>query len=109
TNSQKVALSHLERDGSLTISALARLAGVRPQSMSATVAAMEAQGLVAAKPDPKDGRQMLYALTPACMDYLRTMRAAREDWLYSALLSKLSPTQRADLARAVPLVALLAD
>ena len=109
SNSQKIALTHLERDGALTVSALARLSAVRPQSMSATISALEAQGLVSASPDPEDGRQMLYALTPACVEYLRTMRAAREDWLYNALTSKLTATQRADLARAAPLIALLAD
>jgi len=109
TNSQKVTLAHLERDGALTVSALARIENVRPQSMSATVAALEAQALVRCAPDPDDGRQMLYTLTPACIEFLRTMRAAREDWLFGVLLSKLTPAQRAELARAVPLIARLAD
>ena len=35
---QKMVLAHLEKGGPATVSALARMEGVRPQSMSATVA-----------------------------------------------------------------------
>ena len=63
TASQRFALGRLSREGPLTVTALARAEGVRPQSMGATVAVLEAQGLVAGAPDPADGRQTLLSLT----------------------------------------------
>ncbi len=46
TPSQVSALLRLEREGPSTVSTLARGEGVRPQSMGATVATLEAAGLV---------------------------------------------------------------
>src|ERR1700761_2814111 len=68
TPSQTAVLSHLDRDGPTTVTALARSEGVRSQSMGATVAVLEAAGLVKGSPDPKDGRQTILALTPACRE-----------------------------------------
>jgi DNA-binding MarR family transcriptional regulator len=64
--SQVNVLRRLEREGPITVSALARAAGIRSQSMGATVAALQSAGLVAGAPDPADGRQTLLSLTPAC-------------------------------------------
>ena len=106
---QKSALSHVEREGPLTVSSLARIEGVRPQSMGATVAALEAAGLVRGAPDPEDGRQTLMSLTPACVEMLRAGRAARQDWLQHAIRSHLTADEQQELARAVRLLARLAD
>ena len=109
TSSQKSALSHLEREGPATVSTLARIEGVRPQSMGATVAALEAAGLVQGAPDPDDGRQTLLSLTPACLEIVRASRAAREDWLLQAIHAHLAPDEQQELARAVRLLARLVD
>ncbi len=106
---QKMVLAHLEKGGPATVSALARMEGVRPQSMSATVAGLEAAGLVRGAPDPADGRQTLMSLSPACVEMLRVGRAAREDWLFRALRSKLSADETEQLARALPLIARLVE
>ena len=66
TPSQAAVLLRLERDGPATVTSLARAEGIRPQSLGATVAVLEAAGRVAGAPDPGDGRQTLLALTPAC-------------------------------------------
>ena len=45
TQSQMSVLGHLDRNGPTTVTALARMEGVRSQSMGATVAALETAGL----------------------------------------------------------------
>src|ERR1700712_4078661 len=59
TSAQKAVLLRLERDGPATGSALARAEAMRPQSMGAIIAALEAAGFVAGAPDPSDGRQTI--------------------------------------------------
>lgn len=109
TSSEMVALGHLERVGPTTVTALARAEGVRPQSMGATIASLQAAGFVEASPHPTDGRQSVIALTPACLDWLAASRAAREDWLHQALDERLSPDEQARLAEAVTLLRRLVD
>jgi DNA-binding MarR family transcriptional regulator len=109
TDAQKSVLLRLERDGPATVSMLARAEGVRPQSMRMTVAALEAAGVVSGKPDPKDGRQTFLSLTPAFLKFVRTGRAAREDWLFRALEGQLSAREREQLAAALKLFGKLAD
>ena len=109
TPSQKAALSHLERNGPATISGLAREEAVRPQSMSVTVLALEEAGLVQRSADPSDARKNLFSLTPACVEMLRVARLACEDRLLRAMRSKLDLSEQKDLARAVRLLARLAD
>jgi DNA-binding MarR family transcriptional regulator len=94
----------LEREGPATVSALAKAEGMRPQSMSETVALLKTAGLLAGTPDPADGRQTLIALTPACERSLRANRSAREDWLFHAIRQKLAPAEQAQLAAACGLL-----
>ena len=109
TSSQKSALLRLEREGPATVSTLARAESVRPQSMGATVAALEAAGLVSGTPDPSDGRQTLFSLTAACRKWVRATRAAREDWLHRAIQTHFSSKEQGELARVVKLLERLAD
>jgi DNA-binding MarR family transcriptional regulator len=98
TPSQAAVLRHLSHDGPTTVTALARMEGVRSQSMGATVDGLETLGLVKGSPDAKDGRQTILSLTPACRDMIRTGRAARQDWLLRAIQTKLSAEEQAQLA-----------
>ena len=109
TPSQVSAMLRLESDGPATTSGLARAEGMRPQSMAAVVAALEAAGLVSGEPDPRDGRQTLLSLTDACRQWIADGRAARQDWLTRALEARLSPDERATLAEAVTLLRRLAE
>ncbi len=109
TASQTAILVRLDRDGPATVTALAREEGMRPQSMGANVAALEAAGLVHGAPDPKDGRQTLLSLTLACRERIQAGRLAREDWLAQAITKTLSPEQQDDLARAVSLLRRIAE
>jgi DNA-binding MarR family transcriptional regulator len=109
TGSQKSALLRLERDGPATVTTLARAEGVRPQSMGATVSALEAAGLVNSSPDPTDGRQTILSITAACREWIRASRAAREDWLFRAIQAKLAPGEQEELVAAVELLKRLAE
>lgn len=109
TWSQAAVLIRLERDGPATVSALARADGVRPQSMGATVAALEAAGLVKGSPDPADGRQTILSLTDSCRELIKANRAAKDDWLFRAIQTKLSPAEQEKLSAALELLKRLAD
>lgn len=109
TPSQAAVLQHLAAQGPATVTVLARLEGVRPQSMGATVAGLETLGLVAGSPDAMDGRQTILSLTPACRELIKTGRAARQDWLLRTIQSRLSADEQAQLAFAMPLLGRLVD
>lgn len=109
TNAQKAVLLRLERDGAATVTALAHAEGIRPQSMGATIAALEAAGLVEGAPHPSDGRQTLLSLTEHCRQWIAAGRAAREDWLFRALDQQFSADELAALAHVLPLLERLAD
>lgn len=104
TSSQLAALTRLERDGASTVTVLARAESMRPQSMGANMAALEAAGLVSGSPDPADGRQTLWSVTPACRKRIREARAAREDWLFRAIQNELSHAEQTRLATAIALL-----
>jgi DNA-binding MarR family transcriptional regulator len=109
TSAQKSVLLRLERDGPTTGSALARAEAMRPQSMGAIVAALEAAGYVAGAPDPSDGRQTIVSLTDHFRDWVSTGRAARQDWLLRALQARLTAQEQRQLAGAVELLKRLFD
>jgi DNA-binding MarR family transcriptional regulator len=109
TESQLAVLRRLDKDGPATVSALARAEGMRPQSMGANVAALDAAGLVSGAPDPKDGRQTILSLTAACRERVKASRTAREDWLYRTLQTKLEPAEQEQLTRAVELLKRLVE
>ena len=109
TPSQVAVLHRLEEGGPATTSRLARVEGMRSQSMGSVVAALEAAGLVAGAPDPSDGRQTLLGLTEHCRTWLSQGRAARQDWLSSAIEKRLSPDDQLQLIQVLPLLLRLVD
>jgi DNA-binding MarR family transcriptional regulator len=104
SESQRAALLRLERDGPMTVSALARAEGMRSQSMGAIVAALEAMGQVTGSSDPNDGRQTILSVTPSFKASLAVSRAARQDWLSHGIQDKFTFDEQQDLARAVALL-----
>jgi DNA-binding MarR family transcriptional regulator len=104
TWSQLCVISRLDREGPATVTTLARAEGVRPQSMGATVSALESAGLVGGSPDPGDGRQTILSLTDTCKEWLKAGRAAKEDWLSRAIQTNLAPAEQEELAHAVELL-----
>jgi DNA-binding MarR family transcriptional regulator len=109
TPSQVSVLLRLEREGPTTMSNLARAEGMRPQSMGSAVALLEAAGFVSGAPDPNDGRQTILSLTDTCREWIREGRAARQDWLFRIIQSRLSPREQKDLAATVELLKRLVD
>ena len=57
------ALARLDRTGPATPGALAKVEQISPQSMGATLGALEARGLIERHPDPADGRRVVLSVT----------------------------------------------
>jgi DNA-binding MarR family transcriptional regulator len=109
TPSQISVILRLESEGSATVSSLARVEGMRPQSMAAVIGPLEAAGLLRSAPDPSDGRQTLLSLSKTCQKWIQDGRAARQDWLTRTIQSKLSGQEQGKLAAAVELLARLVE
>ncbi|MFD6357299.1 MarR family winged helix-turn-helix transcriptional regulator [Nocardia tengchongensis] len=109
TPSQAVALSRLGTDGPLSVADLARAERVRPQSMRTTLATLEERGLVTRAPHPTDQRQVLLSLSDEGRRLLTLAHHAKEDWLATAIITKLSPAEQDSLITAIPLLARLVE
>jgi DNA-binding MarR family transcriptional regulator len=108
TPSQVAVVSRL-LTGSATLSELARAEGMRPQSMSAIIAALEQANLVTGAPDPTDGRQTVLSVTESARASIEANRAAKNDWLSRAIAAHYTDAERAELVRAIDLLARLLD
>ena len=106
---ENAALTRLNRSGPTTSSALAKLEQISPQSMGATLAGLEARGLVARHPDPQDGRRVLLSVTEAGHRVLQDKRNARTRQLAEALSARFTPGEIRQLAAAAPLLERLAQ
>jgi DNA-binding MarR family transcriptional regulator len=102
------ALARLDR-GPATASALARLEQISPQSMGATLASLEAKGLIERRPDPDDGRRAVLSVTGAGLGWLRSKRNARTELLAKALSAGFTPAELQVLITAAPLLERLAQ
>jgi DNA-binding MarR family transcriptional regulator len=102
-------LARLDRDGPTTVSALAKLEQISAQSMGATLAALEARGLVARGSDPGDGRRVVMSATEPGLEALQTGRNARLEALARALSTAFSPAELEKLREAAPLIERLAQ
>jgi DNA-binding MarR family transcriptional regulator len=103
------ALARLDRGGPATSAALARLEQISPQSMGATLGALEVRGLVERRPDPGDGRQAIISLTEAGLRVLRNRRSARTEQLAKALSAGFTRPELEQLMAAAPLIERLAQ
>ena len=95
--------------GPATASALARLEQISPQSVGATLGALEAKGLVERRADPGDGRRAVLSVTEAGRSLLRDKRNARTEQLAKALSTGFTPAELQTLAAASPLLERLAQ
>jgi DNA-binding MarR family transcriptional regulator len=103
------ALARLDRGGSTTATALAKLEQISPQSMGATLDALEQRGLVARDPDPQDGRRAVISLTKAGLRALRNRRNARSEQLARALSTGFTRAELKQLTAVAPLLERLAQ
>ncbi len=89
-------MARLSREGPATTADLARAESVKPQSMGATIAALEERGLVERKPHPTDGRQMNIELTAKGSAVRNSARDAKRRWLADAI-ARLDEQERETL------------
>jgi DNA-binding MarR family transcriptional regulator len=104
TSAQASALARLAKMEPATASVLAGAERVRPQSMAATVAALEKLGLVRREDDPEDGRRQLIYFTPEGRAYGQGARASRQEWLAKALAQRLTEDELAVVNEALALL-----
>ena len=103
------ALARLDRTGPATPGVLAKVEQISPQSMGATLAALQARGLIERHPDPGDGRRVVLSVTEAGLELLRNKRGARTEQLAQALSAGFTPAELGQLAAAAPLLERLAQ
>ncbi len=106
---ERSALARLDRGGPATPSALARREQISPQGMGATLAGLEARGLVARHSDPDDGRRVVMSLTEAGCRELQDKRNATAERLAKALSADFTPEELEQLRAAAPLIQRLAE
>jgi DNA-binding MarR family transcriptional regulator len=104
TLSETSALARLDRGGPTTPGELAKQEQISPQSMGATLAALQARGLIERRPDPGDGRRAVMSITDAGLDLLRSRRNAKVRQLARALAAEFTPAELERLADAAPLL-----
>ncbi len=102
-------LGHLHRRGPMSPGELAAADRVQPQSLTRTLASLEAATLLARREDPQDGRRSLLVITAAGEASLRTEMAQRDAWLATALAGALTTTEIELLRLAGELLERLAD
>ncbi len=98
------ALARLDRSGPTTATALAKLEQISPQSIGATLGALETRGLIERHPDPEDGRRALILVTKAGLKVLRNRRNARTERLARALSTGFTRAELDQLMAVAPLI-----
>ena len=106
---ESAALRRLERGGPATVTALAKGEQISAQSMGATLATLEARGLVRRQSDPADGRRAVMSVTESGLSALSDKRNARIAQLARALAAGFTAEEMGQLAAAAPLIERLAE
>jgi DNA-binding MarR family transcriptional regulator len=99
-SNQLSAMSVLLNSGDQLMGELAAQEKVQPPSMTRIVNSLEAGGYVARRPDPRDHRQCLVALTESGRQVLLANRRRRDEWL-ALRLAELDPADREVMRHAV--------
>jgi DNA-binding MarR family transcriptional regulator len=108
TASGMAALATIGRRGPLPLGELAAVEGVKHPTMTTTVAALEAEGLVARSPDGRDRRVSRVSLTARGRQRLERARTRKTAYL-AARLERLDEIQLEQLDRAVALFELVLE
>ncbi|MGO9843187.1 MAG: MarR family winged helix-turn-helix transcriptional regulator [Candidatus Acidiferrales bacterium] len=104
---ESAVMKRLATDGPATTADLARAESMKPQSMGATVAALEEMGMVERKPHPTDGRQVNIELTAKGAAVRKSDRDAKRTWLAQAI-AQLDEEERETLFKAGEIIKRLA-
>jgi DNA-binding MarR family transcriptional regulator len=106
--SATAALSSIGRHGPLSLGELAAMEGVKPPTITATLAALEADGLVAREPDGRDRRITRVTLTPRGRQRLERSKRRKTAYLASRL-ERLDERQLEELDSSLALIELLLE
>ncbi len=104
---ESAVMKRLGADGPATTADLARAESMKPQSMGATIAALEEMGMVDRKPHPTDGRQVNIELTAKGAAIQKSAREAKRTWLAQAI-AQLDEEERETLFKASEIIKRLA-
>jgi DNA-binding MarR family transcriptional regulator len=105
---ESLVMARLAKDGPATTAELARAESMKPQSMGATIAALEEMGMVERTPHPTDGRQVHIALTARGAAARKSAKDAKRTWLAQAI-AKLDEEEREALFKAGEIIQRLAE
>jgi DNA-binding MarR family transcriptional regulator len=95
-----VILRQLEKDGPLNVSVLAAALNLDGSTVTRQVTALQKDGLIERRRDPKDGRGTVIAATPRGLQQVDTVRQARRV-VYGAVLKDYSDAEKRELALAL--------
>jgi DNA-binding MarR family transcriptional regulator len=105
---EAAVMARLANDGPATTADLARAESMKPQSMGATIAALEEMGLVERKPHPTDGRQVNIELTAKGAAVRTSAGDAKRTWLAQAI-AQLDKHEQATLFAAGEIIKRLVE
>ena len=105
---ESAVMGRLDKDGPATTAELARAEGMKPQSMGATIAALEERGLVERKRHATDGRQVNLRLTAQGTAVRKSIRDAKRTWLAQAV-AQLDKKEQETLFAAAEIIKRLAE
>ncbi len=97
--SQYETLDLLESHQSLSIAELARLRGVKHQSMRLVINELESQGLVLRQKSAQDARAQVIVLSDCARAHLVTAREQRTEWIAARINASLEQSDRDDLQK----------
>jgi DNA-binding MarR family transcriptional regulator len=102
-------LANLRHSGPLTVTALASIEGLQPQSLTRVLNALEADGRLSRSPDSSDRRAQRLTITDAGRAALREHVQEGNRWLAGALEAELTPAEQEIVRLAAELLLRVAD
>lgn len=105
---ESAVLKRLANNGPASTADLARAESMKPQSMGATIAALEERGLVERQPHPVDRRQMNIGLTSEGAAVRKRAGDAKRTWLAHAI-AQLDEDEREMLFKAGEIIKRLGE